>query len=179
MMFEMHLLKIIKRSVFQQDFLLVFLMFTLIPHLPSRQHKNSHSFLASKMFILSSTNVIKKREEFFWFFHLNSTKKCLTFVQDLSFVQTIINSNAPTVYFTCQKKVNYENRRVERQEMGIKEMTPKNISLNCRFICLNLREIKSMKDGKFPSQENFIESHYDKNPNFVQKLYFDEKLPHF
>ena len=63
--------------------------------------------------------------------------------------------------------------------MGIKEMTPKNISLNCRFICLNLREIKSMKDGKFPSQENFIESHYDKNPNFVQKLYFDEKLPHF
>ena len=167
MMFEMHLLKIIKRSVFQQDFLLVFLMFTLIPHLPSRQHKNSHSFLASKMFILSSTNVIKKREEFFWFFHLNSTKKCLTFVQDLSFVQTIINSNAPTVYFTCQKKVNYENRRVERQEMGIKEMTPKNISLNCRFICLNLREIKSMKDGKFRSRENFIESHYDKNPNFV------------
>ena len=167
MMFEMHLLKIIKRSVFQQDSLLVFLMFTLIPHLPSRQHKNSHSFLASKMFILSSTNVIKKREEFFWFFHLNSTKKCLTFVQDLSFVQTIINSNAPTVYFTCQKKVNYENRRVERQEMGIKEMTPKNISLNCRFICLNLREIESMKDGKFPSQENFIESHYDKNPNFV------------
>ena len=68
MMFEMHLLKIIKRSVFQQDFLLVFLMFTLIPHLPSRQHKNSHSFLASKMFILSSTNVIKKRKEFFWFF---------------------------------------------------------------------------------------------------------------
>ena len=46
--------------------------------------------------------------------------------------------------------------------MGIKEMTPKNISLNCRFICLNLREIESMKDGKFPSQENFIESHYDK-----------------
>ena len=167
MMFEMHLLKIIKRSVFQQDFLLVFLMFTLIPHLPSRQHKNSHSFLASKMFILSSTNVIKKRKEFFWFF--TQRKKCLTFVQDLSFVQTIINSNAPTVYFTCQKKVNYENRRVERQEMGIKEMTPKNISLNCRFICLNLREIKSMKDGKFPSQKNFIESHWNKNPNFVQK----------
>ena len=176
MVFEMHLLKIIKRSVFQQDFLLVFLMFTLIPHLPSRQHKNSHSFLASKMFILSSTNVIKKRRILLVF---HSTKKCLTFVQDLSFVQTIINSNAPTVYFTCQKKVNYENRRVERQEMGIKEMTPKNISLNCRFICLNLREIESMKDGKFPSQENFIESHYDKNPNFVQKLYFDEKLPHF